>query len=129
MSATGFAECEPHAERNEAVVARYLRGTRVGSSSSPESDRGIVAIAQAVPYWCNQGHQSFPRFAEEALAPEAWDCSTCGQPAGRTPDGPPPPAAPTRKTKSPLDHLHERRNPADGDRIVAEALAQLRGKA
>jgi hypothetical protein len=94
-----------------------------------EAERGDAAPRIRVSYWCANAHETRPSFAEEpgVAPPESWDCPRCGLPAGRERDN--PPAAPrTEPYKTHLAYVKERRSDADGEAILAEALAKLRGK-
>ena len=51
----------------------------------------------------------------------------CGYPAGQDGDNPPAPHK-TEPYKTHLAYVRERRNAEDGEAILAEALAKLRGK-
>ena len=102
-----------------------IRGTRVGAGPMGESERGETAPRRWVSYWCANGHQSRPSFAADAEEPELWDCPRCGFPAGK--DEQNPPAAPRNEPyKSHLAYVKERRSDADGEAILAEALARLK---
>ncbi|MGH3851294.1 MAG: RNA polymerase-binding protein RbpA [Pseudonocardiaceae bacterium] len=102
-----------------------IRGTRVGAGPMGESERGETAARRRVSYWCSNGHESRPSFSAEAEVPEAWDCPRCGFPAGR--DERVPPNAPRNEPyKTHLAYVKERRSDADGEAILAEALARLK---
>jgi hypothetical protein len=92
-----------------------------------ESERGESAPRQRISYWCANGHESRPSFASDAPLPETWDCPRCGYPAGQNKDDVPAPPK-TEPYKTHLAYVRERRNDADGEAILAEALAKLRGK-
>lgn len=102
-----------------------IRGSRVGAGPMGETERGEAAPRQRITFWCGNGHQTRPWFADEAAVPETWDCPRCGRPAGRDPDNPPAPRK-VEPYKTHLAYVRERRNPADGEAILAEALARLR---
>jgi hypothetical protein len=90
-----------------------------------ESERGETAPRRRVSYWCANGHESKPSFAAEAEEPDMWDCVRCGFPAGR--DEQVPPEAPRNEPyKTHLAYVKERRSDADGEAILAEALARLK---
>lgn len=92
-----------------------------------ESERGESAPRRTVSYWCARGHESTVSFAVQAQAPETWDCPRCGFPAGR--DAQQPPDAPrTEPYKTHLAYVKERRSEADGEAILAEALAKLESR-
>ena len=68
-------------------------------------------------------NMAFGLFA--TVPPQLWDCPRCGLPAGRDEQAPPaPPRAEPYKTH--LAYVKERRSDADGEAILAEALARLR---
>ncbi len=95
-----------------------------------EAERGESAPRTLVSYWCARGHETRPSFSAEdpaTLTPEVWECPRCGMPAGR--DQANPPAAPRNEPyKTHLAYVRERRSDADGEAILAEALARLRGE-
>ncbi|HKS52941.1 MAG TPA: RNA polymerase-binding protein RbpA [Pseudonocardiaceae bacterium] len=102
-----------------------IRGTRVGAGPMGESERGETAPRHRVSYWCANGHESRPSFAVDAEEPELWDCPRCGFPAGRNAQQ--PPDAPRNEPyKTHLAYVKERRSDADGEAILAEALARLK---
>jgi hypothetical protein len=93
-----------------------------------EAERGEPAPRRRISYWCANAHESRPSFADEADIPETWDCPRCGLPAGQ--DRETPPSAPKNEPyKTHLAYVKERRSDADGEAILAEALAKLRGDA
>lgn len=92
-----------------------------------EAERGEAAPRIRVSFWCANKHETRPSFAEEAQIPETWDCPRCGFPAGRDKTAPPAPPK-TEPYKTHLAYVRERRNEADGEAILQEALQRLRGK-
>jgi hypothetical protein len=88
-------------------------------------ERSEPAPRREVTYYCDSGHESVVRFAAEAAAPEMWDCPRCGQPAGLD-RAHPPGKARVEPYKSHLAYVKERRSDADGEAILAEALAKVR---
>jgi hypothetical protein len=104
-----------------------IRGSRVGAGPMGEAERGEAAPRIRVSFWCANNHETRPSFAEEAAIPETWDCPRCGFPAGRDKDNPPAPPK-TEPYKTHLAYVRERRNEADGEAILQEALQRLRGK-
>jgi hypothetical protein len=103
-----------------------IRGSRVGAGPMGEAERGDTAARQRISFWCANRHETQPSFAEGAAVPEFWDCPRCGFPAGR--DEAKPPAPPrTEPYKTHLAYVRERRKDEDGEAILAEALAKLRG--
>jgi hypothetical protein len=103
-----------------------IKGSRVGAGPMGEAERGDSAPRHRVSFWCSNGHETRPSFATEAAIPEQWDCPKCGYPASR--DKANPPAPPRNEPyKTHLAYVRERRTDVDGDAILAEALAKLRG--
>ncbi len=104
-----------------------IRGSRVGAGPMGEAERGESAPRLRISYWCANGHETRPSFAEDMSSqiPDTWDCPRCGLPAGRDQDN--PPAAPRNEPyKTHLAYVRERRTDADGEAILAEALEKLR---
>lgn len=103
-----------------------IRGSRVGAGPMGEAERGDAAPRVCVPFWCANLHETRPSFASEAAVPETWDCPRCGFPAGQDQEN--PPAAPrTEPYKTHLAYVKERRSDNDGEAILTEAIARLRG--
>lgn len=92
-----------------------------------EAERGDAAPRHRVIFYCANGHETRPSFATEAAVPETWDCPRCGLPAGRDKDHPPA-AVKVEPYKTHLAYVKERRSDADGEAILNEAIAKLRGK-
>ena len=79
-----------------------------------------------VSFWCANRHETRPSFATDAAIPDTWECPRCGNPAGQNEHAPPnPPRVEPYKTH--LAYVKERRSDSDGEAILAEALARLRG--
>ena len=90
-----------------------------------EAERGEAAPRVRVSFYCCNGHETIPSFANDAPVPETWDCPRCGFPAGRDEQNPPaPPRIEPYKTH--LAYVKERRTDADGAAILAEALGRRR---
>jgi hypothetical protein len=106
-----------------------IRGSRVGAGPMGEAERGDSAPRVRVSYWCSNGHETRPSFAEEAghEAPATWDCPRCGYPAGQDQANPPAPAR-NEPYKTHLAYVKERRTDEDGEAILDEALAALRAR-
>ncbi|MCZ3386544.1 MAG: RNA polymerase-binding protein RbpA [Actinomycetia bacterium] len=105
-----------------------IRGSRVGAGPMGEAERGEPAPRRRISYWCANAHESRPSFADGADIPDTWDCPRCGMPAGQNRET--PPSAPKNEPyKTHLAYVKERRSDADGEAILAEALAKLRGEA
>lgn len=109
------------------MAGSAIRGSRVGAGPMGEAERGEPAPRIRVSFYCANGHESRPTFAVEAGVPTEWDCPKCGFPAGTDKDNPPVPIK-TEPYKTHLAYVKERRNDTDGEAILAEALAALRGE-
>ena len=104
-----------------------IRGSRVGAGPMGEAERGDAAPRTRIIFYCANGHETRPSFASEAAVPETWDCPRCGMPSGRDKEN--PPSAPkVEPYKTHLAYVKERRSDADGEAILNEAIAKLRGK-
>ncbi|GAA2100302.1 RNA polymerase-binding protein RbpA [Kitasatospora saccharophila] len=104
-----------------------IRGSRVGAGPMGEAERGESAPRNRISFWCANKHETRPSFAAEAAIPDTWDCPRCGFPAGQDEHNPPAPAR-NEPYKTHLAYVRERRTDADGEAILAEALAKLRGE-
>ena len=60
-----------------------IRGSRVGAGPMGEAERGESIARFRVSYWCANGHETKPSFAEDGTVevPSEWDCPRCGFPA------------------------------------------------
>ena len=106
-----------------------IRGSRVGAGPMGEAERGESAPRVVISYWCANGHETRPSFAEEPgmSVPEQWDCPRCGLPAGQ--DEKNPPSAPrVEPYKTHLAYVKERRSDEEGAEILGEALETLRSR-
>ncbi|CAN3983393.1 RNA polymerase-binding protein RbpA [Kitasatospora purpeofusca] len=92
-----------------------------------EAERGESAPRNRISFWCANKHETRPSFAAEAVIPDTWDCPRCGFPAGQDEHNPPAPSR-NEPYKTHLAYVRERRTDADGEAILAEALAKLRGE-
>jgi RNA polymerase-binding protein len=94
-----------------------------------EAERGDSAPRLRISYWCANGHETRPSFAEEPglSVPDIWDCPRCGFPAGQDEANPPSPPR-NEPYKTHLAYVKERRSDADGEAILDEALSQLRSR-
>ncbi|WP_406204467.1 RNA polymerase-binding protein RbpA [Kitasatospora sp. NBC_01560] len=104
-----------------------IRGSRVGAGPMGEAERGESAPRNRITFWCANKHETRPSFAAEAVIPDTWDCPRCGFPAGQDEQNPPAPSR-NEPYKTHLAYVRERRTDADGEAILAEALAKLRGE-
>lgn len=104
-----------------------IRGSRVGSGPMRESHRGDSVARHQLEFFCAKGHITRLSFAIDADLPQTWDCPNCGLPAGL--DQQAPPQAPrTEPFKSHLAYVRERRSDAEGEALLAEALANIKNK-
>ncbi|MFJ8625259.1 RNA polymerase-binding protein RbpA [Kitasatospora sp. NPDC093550] len=92
-----------------------------------EAERGESAPRNRISFWCANKHETRPSFAADAAIPDTWDCPRCGFPAGQDQHNPPAPSR-NEPYKTHLAYVRERRTDADGEAILAEALAKLRGE-
>ena len=107
-----------------------IRGSRVGAGPMGEQDRGYHAERVAVSYWDALGNETVRHFSAalpEDEIPEVIDSPQSGLPAGRDRANPPQ-VAKSEPYKTHLAYVRERRSDADGEAILAEALAKLRGE-
>lgn len=104
-----------------------IRGSRIGAGPTGEPERGVGVDMVAVTFWCGGGHRTPINFAAEAVVPEVWDCRDCGFPAGLDADNPPPTVV-IAPFKTHFAYVRDRRSDADGEVLLAEALAKLRGR-
>ena len=72
-----------------------IRGSRVGAGPMGEAERGESAPRVRISYWCANGHETQPSFAEDARC----DARDVGLPALRAPRraGPGEPAVPAAR--------------------------------
>ena len=104
-----------------------IRGSRVGAGPMGEAERGDAAPRLVLSYWCANGHETRPSFADDigVQVPETWDCPRCGFPAGPDRSSPPSPHR-VEPYKTHLAYVKERRSDVDGQAILTEALEALR---
>ena len=102
-----------------------IRGSRVGAGPMGEAERGEAAPRVRVSFYCCNGHETVPSFANDAPVPDTWDCPRCGVPAGR--DETSPPVAAARRAVQDAPGVREGApQRGDGAAILAEALDRLR---
>jgi len=91
-----------------------IRGSRVGAGPMGEAERGEAIARFRVSYWCLNGHETKPSFAEDGtvVVPDEWDCPRCGFPAGRDKNNPPSPIK-NEPYKTHLAYVKERRTEAE----------------
>ena len=105
------------------------RGSRVGAGPMGEAERGEAIGRFRVSYWCANGHETRPSFADDGTVqiPAEWDCPRCGYPAGLDQNKPPLPVK-NEPYKTHLAYVKERRTEAEAVKILGDALAKLRGE-
>eukprot|EP01037_Dinobryon_pediforme_P005365 gene5365-5417_t len=111
-----------------SLYLNAIRGSRVGAGPMGEAERGEAIARFRVSYWCANGHETRPSFAEDGTVaiPNEWDCPRCGFPAGLDKDKPPMPVK-NEPYKTHLAYVKERRTEAEAEKILGDALAKLRG--
>ena len=104
-----------------------IRGSRVGAGPMGEAERGEAAPRFWVSYWCSNGHETRPRFSQEAgaVVPELWDCPRCGLPAGQDRENPPAPPK-NEPYKTHLAYVKERRTDEEAVQLLDDELTHLR---
>lgn len=101
-----------------------IRGSRVGAGPMGEAERGESAPRRQVSFYCANGHESTPSFAQDVAVPAEWDCPRCGLPAST--DAENPPSAPrTEPYKTHLAYVKERRSGGEADALLDEAMKNL----
>jgi hypothetical protein len=116
-------------EEQQMASHQRIRGHRIGAGPMGEAERGEAAARTAVSYWCRNSHETRRSFADgaEVTVAAKTDCRRCRQPAGRDRANPPESAS-TVPYKTHMAYVLERRTQAEGDALVDEALAELRGR-
>jgi hypothetical protein len=94
-----------------------------------EAERGEAIARFRVSYWCMNGHETRPSFADDGSVsiPAEWDCPRCGLPAGLDEHNPPKQSK-SEPYKTHLAYVKERRTEAESKQILENALAKLRGE-
>ena len=93
-----------------------------------EVDRGApLAGRRTVEYWCHADHRTTATLSDEAEAPDQWQCVRCGAPASQDRGTLGPPTR-TGFHRTPYEFLMMRRTEKDGERLLDEALAELRNR-
>jgi len=108
------------------MARRSLRAKRLVSPSN-QTDRGAASAPRRnAEYWCATDHLTTVPFAADIDPPEQWLCTKCGAPAGGERGSAPSSARPRVFPRTPYEFLMMRRTVAEGDRLLAEAVADLR---
>jgi hypothetical protein len=113
--------------KNKMAGGSAIRGSRVGAGPMGEAERGEAIARFRISYWCLNGHETKPSFADDGTVaiPEEWDCPRCGFPAGRDKNNPPSPLK-NEPYKTHLAYVKERRTEAEAKKILETALKKLR---
>lgn len=109
-------------------MSESMRGMRLGSQSL-ESDRGVVFEPRvAAEFICGNNHKVSLFFAQDAVLPDVWDCTSCSMPAVRLVNGAPIEVklADTDEKRSHYDMVLERRTRAELEELLDEKLEQIR---
>lgn len=106
-----------------------IRGSRVGAGPMGEAERGEAIARFRISYWCLNGHETKPSFADDGSVeiPAEWDCPRCGFPAGRDKNNPPSPLK-NEPYKTHLAYVKERRTEAEAKKILDSALKKLQAE-
>ena len=116
-----------HSTRGTAMAGgSAIRGSRVGAGPMGEAERGEAAPRHQVSFWCAKGHEMRPSFATRPRSPRPGTAPGAAAAAPR--QGQPAGAAAQRAVQDPPGLRAERRTDADGEAILAEALAKLRAR-
>ena len=104
------------AQRSREMGSRMYSMVHRAATADGADKSGLTALTWPV----------VANFATDAAIPDTWECPRCGNPAGQNEQAPPnPPRVEPYKTH--LAYVKERRSDSDGEAILAEALARLRG--
>lgn len=108
-------------------MPRYpLRGNRLVETST-QVDRGAALVARCnARYWCARDHLTTVPFAADVEPPEQWLCYSCGAPAAPDRGVAPVAMRPRVFPRTPYEFLMMRRSQADAERLLSEAVADLR---
>lgn len=100
-----------------------------GPSAVGEIDRGARAARVDAEFWCVHDHRSTVAFSAEAELPEEWPCRICAAPARPVRGTATQPAQRAGAPhKTPYEFMMMRRTLADGERLLDEALRELRNR-
>lgn len=105
-----------------------IRGSRVGAGPMGEQDRGYHADRISIPYWDALGNETVRHFAADVPdeeIPETIDSPQSGLPAGRDKNNPPE-LSKLEPYKTHLAYVKERRTEDEANRLLEDALTQLR---
>jgi hypothetical protein len=104
-----------------------MRATNPSGTPSNQVDRGgPLAARNHVAYWCVDDHTTKVVFEANAEVPLEWECATCGSPAQNV-RGVATVAVRQRVfPRTPYEFLMMRRTPAEGEELLADALADVK---
>ncbi|VEI12424.1 RNA polymerase-binding protein RbpA [Trueperella bialowiezensis] len=107
------------------MAERSLRGMKLGAHSL-ETDVGVAfADRREEKYECKDGHTFHITFAEDAEAPQFWECK-CGMEAELVRGGGVDDSKPAKPQRTHWDMLLERRNLDELQVLLDERLELLR---
>jgi hypothetical protein len=108
------------------VARRSIRASRLVTPSN-QADRGArPAPHRTAEFWCAGDHLTSVPFAAEVELPAQWLCHTCGAPAGPIRGSAPETVRQRVFPRTPYEFLMMRRSESDADRLLAEAVTDLR---
>jgi hypothetical protein len=103
-----------------------MRASRLASVSN-QVDRGAPSAPRLrAEYWCSNDHSTVVPFAADIEPPAEWLCYRCGSPAVSERGTAPIATRPRIFPRTPYGFLMMRRTEADGDRLLEEAVRELR---
>lgn len=112
------------------MTYRVIRGSRLTglSNSGADVDRGVtLADRWMAVFWCGSDHRTAVVFSDGAEPPEQWPCAECGDMALAVRGNA---VRSTRRIegshKTPYEFMMMRRTEEDGERLLEEALRDLR---
>ena len=98
----------------------------MGAGPMGEAERGDTAPRHRIVFWCAKGHETGPRSPPRRRSPRRGTAPAAAGRLAATRTNPPAPPR-TEPYKTHLAYVRERRSDEDGEAILAEALAKLRG--
>lgn len=105
---------------------RSVRANRLVRPSD-QVDRGAaLAPHRWARYWCANDHLTTVPFAADVELPGEWSCDDCGGLSGLVRGSPPPPVRTRVFPRTPYEFLMMRRTQEEADRLLAEAVSDLR---
>ncbi|MDQ1685984.1 MAG: hypothetical protein QOC82_2721 [Frankiaceae bacterium] len=103
-----------------------VRGARLVSPTTQVDRGGPLAARRVSDYWCAEDHRTSAAFAADVDPPNEWQCRVCSGPSALERGTAPTALAPKFCPRTPYEFLMMRRTEADGQLILADALAAMR---